>query len=188
MWKIPSIAAVATVALLGGYGSALAGTCPQPPVDGSRVFTLTGNNTDPTCYASGTGNDPTPAGYTLIDKYEPGAESGPLQITGLGTTSGTWTISGVTGYTDLILALKSGEGQLDPDWAEFLIYNSTTGTWGITGQQSLSHASLYGIACTNCPNPETPPAVPLPGPVWMMLATLASLGIYGWYRRRTAVV
>ena len=200
MWKVTSIAAVAIAALVGSYGAAQADSCPAPG-QGVRVFTLTGTAPtpalpQPTCIAYGDGNDfdnPTivsgqsiPANLTLIDKSDD-AVAGPLTIVGQGTTAGTWSISGVSGYTDLVLVLKSGEGNLDPDWAAFLLNGATGGAWAISGSQSLSHASLYGVRCENCPNPEEPPAVPLPAPFLMMLATLLSLGFYGWYRRRVAV-
>ena len=190
MLKIVSVVAIAAMAVVSSYSAASAGQCPPAPAVNERVFTLTGTP-DPSCHSYGPGNDfnpgGVPAGYTLIEKDEANSAAGFLTLTGVGATSGTWGVQNVTLFTNLILLLKSGEGQSDPDWAAFLLNGATGGTWQIvsptTGQQSLSHASLYGIPR----DPQNPPVVPLPGPVWMLLATLASLGIYGWYRRRVAV-
>ena len=50
-------------------------------------------------------------------------------------------------YGRIILALKSGNGHLDPDWAAFeLLPKTSSGTWEITvDDQTLSHAKLYGV-------------------------------------------
>jgi hypothetical protein len=87
----------------------------------------------------------------LIDKDQAGAPVGVcetcLTITGVGSTSGTFTISSVpwTTYDTLLLGFKTGDGILDPDWAVFELTGGITGgTWSVSGDQGLSHASLWG--------------------------------------------
>ena len=60
-------------------------------------------------------------------------------------------------YGTILLAFKSGEGQLDPDWAVFKLAAGTlTGNWSISGDQSLSHANLYGgDAASPVPEPTS---------------------------------
>jgi hypothetical protein len=51
--------------------------------------------------------------------------------------SGTFSFS-APGYTDFVIAFKSGVGQLDPDWAAFsLPAGVTAGTWAISGLGGL---------------------------------------------------
>jgi len=168
-------------------------------VAGSRVFTINTTEPDappgPSCFASGAGNESTPAGYAIIDKTDDSnayvGVNGELVITQAADgLSGTFTITPVAGFFDYLIAFKSGEGQLDPDFAIFALNGALSGTWTISGQQGLSHATLYARACptAGCPDPQDPPAaVPLPAPVFMFLATLLSLGVYGWWRRRATV-
>lgn len=165
--------------------------CPGTVATTDREFTLT-TNPGSTCIAWGAGNisgnsngaNPDPlfgilgAGYQLIDKTDAG---GPiLTFSGVGGLSGTWSFllpAAPVGYvwTNLVLALKSGVAQLNPDWAAFgLAPGVTSGGWSITsGRQSLSHANLYGQL--------VPSAVPLPA---AGLLLVGALGAVGALRRR----
>jgi hypothetical protein len=143
-----------------------------------RIFGVTTTTgPDAECFSFGTGNNPDPitAGYTLIDKEETGSEEAAgLVLTGLGTTAGTFSfnVSLWSSYSNLIIVFKSGDGQRDPDWAAFDLDPLTiSGLWNIypTGTQSLSHASLYGLATGSGTGPDTGSAVPEP-------ASLALLG------------
>ncbi len=123
------------VLLISGLGlltlfgqAAIAGsvTCPESPTSSQRVFTLT--LTDPangTClgYDAGNlnGNDDAinQLGYVTLDKsddLDSGAASGSLTVnpptSGL---NGSFSFTPVTGYTDYVIAFKSGQGQADPE-------------------------------------------------------------------------
>jgi hypothetical protein len=99
--------------------------------------------------------------------------------------SGIWAIGSTLLYHNFILALKSGEGQADPDWGAFQV-SALSGTWSISLSQALSHGNLYGQACPTggCPENETPPATPLPGAAWLFGTVLASGAGFGAWRRR----
>jgi hypothetical protein len=160
--------------------------CPGTVATTDREFTLT---TDPgsTCIAWGAGNisgsssgaNPDPlfailgAGYQLIDKTDTGGAI--LSFSGIGGLSGTWSFllpTAPVGYvwTNLVLALKSGVAALNPDWAAFgLAPGVTSGGWSIaSGQQSLSHANLYGQL--------VPSAVPLPAAGLLLVGALGAIG------------
>jgi hypothetical protein len=165
----------ALVTLLLSATAAGAATCPDPAVSGSRVFTLT-TSPDSSCLASAPGNlngnndSVNQLGYVTLDKSDDttsGALNGSLTFTPPNSgLSGSFSIN-APGYTSFVLALKSGEGQLNPDWAAFLLPSGVlSGTWAISGAQQLSHAVLYGIA-----------AVPLPGALSLLLMALGGLGL-----------
>jgi hypothetical protein len=101
---------------------------------------------------NGNGDAINALGYLTLDKSDTTGDllEGILTGTpsGLGSgTSGSFSISSsaFTGYDNIVIAFKSGEGQIDPDWASFLLAaNTTSGSWTISGNQALSHAIVYG--------------------------------------------
>lgn len=151
---------VGVVSLVGGSAQAASVTCPTPlvaPQDTQITLTslmlatcgptLTGVNIN--------GDNSDFAGYTFLDKDNGtgGAADGALSTTAVtGNLTGTWTLNPalLSGWTNLLLAFKTGEGQNNPDVITFkLTAGETGGTWTITGVppiNGLSHANLYGIA------------------------------------------
>jgi len=117
-------------------------------------------------------------GYVLLDKSDdstsgllPTALSGGLT----GGLSGTFSFS-APGFTDIVIAFKSGFAQIGPTWAAFLLpAGVTSGSWAISGRQALSHVNLYGI-------PDVT-RIALPAGLWLMLG---AVGCLGTARRRRA--
>jgi hypothetical protein len=116
-------------------------------------------------------------GVTLVDRDA--GNSLPdfgFQITGEGSTSGTWSITGPT-YSTMYLYFHIGNGQpsndtLNPDW--YLVQLNpfdASGTWSVTGNLALSNVAL--LAGGN--------RVPEPGS--LALAGLALVAA-GWAGRR----
>jgi PEP-CTERM motif len=139
-------------------------SCPGTAATTDREFTLT-TAIAATCLAFGTGNINgngdaiNSLGYTLLDKSDDSISGltpfNWLSITGSGTTGGGFSFTAPPGYTSFVIAFKSGEGQLDPDWAAFLLpAGILSGSWSISGQQSLSHANLYGLRGSSFQVPE----------------------------------
>jgi hypothetical protein len=115
---------------------------------------------------------------TFLDKVNHPANSGPyFSFTGGdGNTGGTVTILGpVAGYAQLILALKVGSGNANPDWFSWVIPNlAGTYDWSHSVNPrggGLSHVNLYG-------------QIPLPAAAWLILGALGGLGAVS--RRRKA--
>ena len=159
--------------------------CPGSASTTDREFSVTTDPGTATCILYGAGNlngnnDPVnqlAPGYLTLDKSDdllsgvlPGSLTATPPTSGL---SGTFSIT-APGYTDFIIAFKTGEGQIDPDWAAFrLPAGVTSGSWSISGQQEMSHSILYGRL--------TP--VPLPAAAWLLLSGVASLGALARRRR-----
>lgn len=198
---LKNLATAAFLAVMaGGAQAALVTTyCPGTEATTDREFTLTIEGpTAAGCVTSGAGNTDSGGNGinalneaaillavspgSLLDKTD-GASLVPgvvLSMTGMGTLSGLWNIVIPTGYelVNAFIALKSGVGQLDPDWALFSLPNGTlSGSWSIaSGDQSLSHGSLYGSI--------VPSIVPVPAAGLLLLGALGGLAAL---RRRRAV-
>jgi hypothetical protein len=157
--------------------------CPGTVVTTDREFSVTTNPGTAVCLASAPGNLNgnndviNQMGYITLDKSDdlvtgalPGALTATPPTSGL---SGSFSIS-APGYGSLVLALKSGNGVLNPDWAAFLLpAGVTSGTWTISGAQQLSHFNLYGKVSP----------VPLPAALPLFAAALAGTGLLGWRKR-----
>lgn len=154
---------------LGAPGSAFAVpvlvNCPDTSSTADREFTVTTDPGTAVCLAyapgnlNGNGDAINQLGYITLDKSDDltsGALPQSLTVTpptsGL---SGTFSFN-APGYTNFVIAFKSGVGRLDPDWAAFQLPDGvTSGTWEISGSQELSHANLYAQV------------VPVPAAVWL---------------------
>jgi len=192
---------LATAIFIAGLSTALPAaaatvSCPGTVSTTDREFTLT-TTLAATCLATGTGNINgnndaiNQLGYVTLDKSDDNntyaGTANELLITGSGTTSGTFSFVAPVGFQNFVIAFKSGQVQLDPDWAAFLLSAGTTsGSWSISGNQSLSHANLYAQACPQgvCqPNPGPSP-VPLPAPFLLFGAALGGLAGFRWLKNR----
>ncbi len=185
-FSLRALSALTVCALLFPLHAADAASvnCPGTAATTDREFQLT-TTVASVCLTSGAGNingnnDAINAlGYVTLDKSDDtisGVLNGALTFTpptsGL---SGTFSIN-APGYSNFVLVLKSGEGQLDPDWAAFLLpAGILSGAWAIlNGNQALSHANLYG----------QPTPTPLPGALVLLGTALAgSYGVGRWRRR-----
>jgi len=183
-----SIRLAAACLTLAGSGVAVAlpvsVSCPGTAATTDREFTITTDPGTATCLAyavgniSGNGDTINQLGYLLLDKTDD-ATSGlfPTLLTATPPTSGlsgTFSFAAPSGYTSFVIAFKSGNGQLDPDWAAFTLPSGqTSGSWTISGAQQLSHVNLYARVAP----------VPLPAAVWLFGSGV--IGLFAAARRRT---
>ena len=112
--------------------------------------------------------------WMLVDKDEANNDGGVLSMTGFGTTSGTYSFTGVSGYV-YALVVKAA-----PGFSAYLLdgTSATNATWDTLGVKTntggtpnVSHLSLYKTAGTT--------VVPLPAAGWLILACLGALGVVG---------
>jgi hypothetical protein len=166
MFKVWPTAMLAATLVLAAAGSAQAVVvfCPGTASTADREFSID-TSVAASCLTFGTGNISgngdaiNDLGYTTLDKSDDGTTGTlptALSLTGSGTLSGTFSISAAAAaFGPLVLAFKSGEGVLDPDWAAFLLPAGVlSGTWAISGSQALSHANLYGGGTPPVQTPE----------------------------------
>jgi len=163
-------------------------SCPGTLAPTDREFTLT-TTTASVCLAYGPGNVNgnndvvNKLGYVTLDKSDdttsgvlPGSVTVTPPTSGL---SGTFSIL-APGFSSLVIAFKSGEGQLDPDWAAFLLPEGVlSGFWTISGRQALSHVNLYGLQTAVVPAP----AAVVPAPAALPLFA-SGLSVTYWLARR----
>jgi hypothetical protein len=151
--------------------------CPGSASTADREFTLTTDPLGATCLASGDNANElnanpfdllVAAGWTVIDKDESPdtvfLNDAWFSVTGLGATSGTFTIDPAVWGTwgEIAIGFVVGGGQIDPKWAAFeLPTGETSGLWSNAPDQGggLSHANLYGRGTpqdiTEVPEPAT---------------------------------
>ena len=193
---------LATLALgfVAQAGSAATTLCPGTagPTDREFSVTLAGAATAG-CVAFGGGNIDntldlgTISPAVLLDKSDDGVDAvGSLVVTisSIVTVtpkgfSGFWSILVPAGYEliNAYIGFKTGEGQIDPDWALFsLPAGSLSGSWAVIntaarGNQNLSHANVYGNL--------VPATIPVPAAGFMLVGALAGLAAL---RRRRKLV
>ncbi|UIJ29274.1 VPLPA-CTERM sorting domain-containing protein [Cereibacter azotoformans] len=171
-----ALPAVAVTAFLAGAGSVSAATvvsCPGTAITTDRDFTVGTDSGSASCLAYGPGNVSLPGG-NLLDKTDDRDAPGSviLSVSGLGGTSGFWSILVPTGYTltNAILAFKTGVAMYNPDWAAFsLTDGALSGSWSVDKKHGLSHADLYGRLEVS--------EVPLPATGLLLLAGLGGLAV-----------
>ena len=132
--------------------------CPGTSVTTDREFTLTTDPLGATCLDSGNNANELNAnvhdllviaGWTVIDKDESLSADNWFTVTGLGATSGTFTIDPLAWsvWDEIVIGFVVGGGQIDPKWAAFeLPTGEISGLWSNAARQGgeLSHANLYG--------------------------------------------
>jgi hypothetical protein len=200
---LKALVAAGVLAVTAGGAGAATVNCPGTDDEevAYREFSLT-TTPGSTCFAYGSGNisgnsgggSPDPlyallggsfgAGHVLIDKSDD-AVSGlkPDALVGALTSglSGAWSFllpdaGAGFAWTNVILAFKSGNGQLDPDWAAFLVPDGvTSGDWAISGRQALSHVNLYAQ--------KVPAAIPVPAAGFLLAGALGWLAALRRRRR-----
>ena len=161
--------------------------------NGIAIGDVTGNAGGATnCWGTLDGNDPGPSGdgfdidgmtYDFISKLDtPGGPDGTdigLAVSGGGTTSGTWSFTGLPGgYGDFLIVLKAAS---KPGFAIWLFEGphaaSTSGNWLVAWNKGLSHLSVYAKE-----SPISPPApIPVPAAGFLLVGALA--GLAGLRRR-----
>lgn len=166
--------AVAAVAL--STGVTCAATCGS-----DVVFTVTAN-AGISCGGSGPGNDINGIGgdepaYPTLDSTANSSflADGALNLTGIGSETGTWEVDFPGGYSNLIIAFQGDPGKTNPDWAYFFLTGTSgilSGEWAIssTNGKKLERAIIYG---------QLSP-VPVPPSLVALASALGLLGFLGW--------
>jgi hypothetical protein len=182
-------AVVAAAVMFGSSAYAVTVSCPGTDATTDREFGLD-TAVAATCLTKGSGNINgnndfiNQLGYVSIDKTGNDdafvGVDGEITITG-DPNSGHFTLALPAGYENFVLALKSGNGQLDPDWVAFLLAPGTTeGDWTIS-DQGLSHAILYAQLSTEN---EKVSENPIPGALWLFGTVIAGGAGYSRWRKR----
>lgn len=185
---VPVVAALGIMmASVGGASAVSCGTS-------SVTFSATAN-VGITCGDYGNGNDinggggddpglPGLAGFGGAGIITGFPADGALTLTGVGTTSGTWSVTAPVGFvfSSLVIALQGAVPQTNPDWAWFNLaagtLSSLTGNWSITSDngKTLERAYIYGALA----------AVPVPAGIALGATALGLLGLMGWRRKKVA--
>jgi hypothetical protein len=184
-----AVVAVIAVGTMTADAASIAVSCPGTASTTDRAVTVTTNTGAAACLVFGTGNidgnnDPiNHLGYVTLDTSDDattGALPGSLTVTPLPSgRSGSFSIS-APGYTNWVVAFKSGEGTLDPDWAAFVLpAGGFSGSWSISGPQRLSDVDLYGVLSSV----QLPLAVPLPSATSLLLSSIATMALIGKRRQ-----
>ena len=167
----------------GGTAAAAVITCDDVD-DHERTATVNYDDAQGTlqCGPSGTrgGRHGTPVDHSLdalgffeIEKLEGSngtIEGDFFEITGIGGTSGTFTIfDNAADIDDLHIVFVFGFAQISPDWISFQLNGVTHGRWSVSGTQALSNVIL------------------VPEPAMLALFGAGLLGL-GLARRRRGVI
>ena len=188
-------AAVLAAVMFGSSAFAATVSCPGTDATTDREFGLTTAvaaiclpSVDPAT-SMGTATKSTTstfdgATFLTVDKSDTDdtfvGVDGEITITG-DPNSGHFTLALPAGYKNFILALKSGSGQLDPDWVAFLLAPGTTeGDWTISSQ-GFSHAILYAQLSTEN---EKVSENPIPGALWLFGTVIAGGAGYSRWRKK----
>lgn len=179
--RLAAIASAAALAI-GSTATAAPVQCPRSADPLDREFIVT-TAAPSTCIAWGLGNINGNAdavnllGLVTLDKSDApgdGLAGFDMFISGVGATGGAFAFAPPAGYTDFVLGLKTGGGQVGPTWTAFRL-GSTAGTWSVSGSQALSHANLYGRFTDGLAS--GPATVPEPGGDFPLAAAPLALTI-----------
>lgn len=125
---------------------------------------------------------PVISGLMLLDKSDSGGDvkEGALSGTLSGGKSGSFTLSDVSSYSSLIVALKVGGGNSGFDWAAFKVASAGVFDFLVNFQKGggLSHVNVYGV------EDVAPAPVPLPASALLLLGGVG--GLAALRRRRKA--
>jgi hypothetical protein len=144
----PALAAAAPISV----------NCPGTATTSDREFTLTTDPVAATCFDWGGDandlnangfDDMVETGWTVIDKDETLSADNWFTVTGLGTTSGSFTIDPAawTEWDQIAIGFVVGGGKILPKWAVFLLPDDEiSGSWSNAPNKggALSHGNLYG--------------------------------------------